>query len=55
VQTVEHRQGLKVACLEEIAFHQGLDNKRNFVDSKLTLLKRPSYGEYLAKVAVGYK
>ena len=23
VQTVEHRQGLKVACLEEIAFHKG--------------------------------
>ena len=28
VQTVEHRQGLKVACLEEIAFHYGWLSKR---------------------------
>ena len=54
VQTVEHRQGLKVACLEEIAFHMGwLSN-----DSLLTqaeALKKTSYGEYLLKVAGGYK
>ena len=28
VQTVEHRQGLKVACLEEIAFHKGWLSKQ---------------------------
>ena len=54
VQTVEHRQGLKVACLEEIAFHNG------WLSSELLLaraeaLKKTSYGEYLLKVADGYK
>lgn len=54
VQTIEHRQGLKVACLEEIAFHQGWISK----DSLLTQsdsLKKTQYGAYLAKVAGGYK
>ena len=41
VQTVEHRQGLKVACLEEIAFHQGWITKDTCY-SKLTHLKRPT-------------
>ena len=54
VQTIEHGQGLKVACLEEIAFHNG------WLSSELLLaraetLKKTSYGEYLLKVADGYK
>ncbi len=54
VQTVEHRQGLKVACLEEIAFHQ------NWLSKDLLLLqankyKKTSYGDYLLKVAGGYE
>ena len=54
VQTIEHRQGLKVACLEEIAFQNGWLSK----DSLLTqaeALKKTGYGEYLLKVADGYK
>lgn len=54
VQTVEHRQGLKVACLEEIAFH----NKWITVDQLVEQgnnLQKTGYGQYLLKVAGGYK
>ena len=54
VQTVEHRQGLKVACLEEIAFHKGWLSKELLL-TQAEALKRTSYGEYLLKVAGGYK
>ena len=54
VQTVEHRQGLKVACLEEIAFHQGWISKTQLI-TQAENLKKTSYGEYLTKVAGGYK
>jgi glucose-1-phosphate thymidylyltransferase len=54
VQTVEHRQGLKVACLEEIAFHQGWITKDTLLRQAVAL-KKTNYGEYLAKVAGGYK
>ena len=54
VQTVEHRQGLKVACLEEIGFHNGWLSK-SLLLKKGDALKKTSYGEYLFKVAEGYK
>ena len=54
VQTVEHRQGLKVACLEEIAFHQGWITKDTLL-KQADALKKTSYGYYLTKVAGGYK
>ena len=54
VQTVEHRQGLKVACLEEIAFHKGWITKDTLLQ-QADALKKTNYGEYLAKVAGGYK
>ena len=54
VQTVEHRQGLKVACLEEIAFHKGWLSK-DLLLTQAEALKKTSYGEYLLKVADGYK
>ena len=54
VQTVEHRQGLKVACLEEIAFHKGWLSK-DLLLTQAEALKKTSYGEYLLKVAGGYK
>jgi glucose-1-phosphate thymidylyltransferase len=46
IATIEHRQGLKVACIEEIAFNKGYIN----VEQLLTLaqpLARNHYGEYL--------
>jgi glucose-1-phosphate thymidylyltransferase len=54
VQTVEHRQGLKVACLEEIAFHNGWLSK-DLLLKQADALKKTSYGDYLYKVAGGYK
>ena len=54
VQTVEHRQGLKVACLEEIAFHMGWLSK-DLLLIQAEALRKTSYGEYLLKVAGGYK
>jgi len=54
VQTIEHRQGLKVACLEEIAFHKGWLSK-DLLLTQAEALKKTSYGEYLLKVAGGYK
>lgn len=48
IQTIENRQGLKVACLEEIAFEMGYITK----DKLLALaepLKKNGYGQYLIK------
>ena len=53
VQTVEHRQGLKVACLEEIAFSKGWLSKPDLL-RQAEKLKKTSYGEYLFKVANGF-
>ena len=54
VQTVEHRQGLKVACLEEIAFRQGWIGKEALL-MQADALKKTGYGQYLTRVAQGYK
>ena len=54
VQTLEHRQGLKVACLEEIAFYQGWISKEVLLAQAESLIKT-SYGEYLEKVANGFQ
>jgi glucose-1-phosphate thymidylyltransferase len=49
VQTVENRQGLKVACLEEIAFGNGWLSKSMLL-KRAEILKKTSYGEYLFKI-----
>lgn len=54
VQTVEHRQGLKIACLEEIAYRKGWIDKEHLIQCG-TDLKKTGYGQYLLKVADGYK
>lgn len=54
VQTLEKRQGFKVACLEEISFHQKWITK-DILLKQAYALKKTNYGEYLAKVANGYK
>lgn len=50
VQTIEHVQGLKVACLEEIAFNQGWLSKEQLLDIATPMLKN-EYGQYLQQLA----
>ncbi len=51
VQAIESRQGLKVACLEEIAFQNGWINQAQLL-ARAAALKKTSYGQYLAAIAV---
>lgn len=46
VQTVEHRQGLKIACLEEIAWKQGWIDSET-LQRHATALQKTQYGTYL--------
>jgi len=46
VQTIEHRQGYKIACLEEIAYNSGWINKARVLEIAEPLSKN-SYGQYL--------
>jgi glucose-1-phosphate thymidylyltransferase len=50
IHTIEQRQGLKISCIEEIAF------KMEFIDRQQLLilaemLKKSSYGQYLFQIA----
>lgn len=49
VQTIEHRQGLKVACLEEIAFRNNWISKKQLAAEAKDLIKT-GYGQYLQKI-----
>lgn len=50
IATIENRQGLKVACLEEIAYRYGYIDREQLL--KLAEpLKKNHYGEYLIKIA----
>jgi len=51
VQAIESRQGLKVACLEEIAFQNGWINQAQLL-ARAAALKKTSYGQYLTSIAV---
>lgn len=50
VQTIEHRQGLKVACLEEIAYQQGWIDREQLL-KQATAFGKTGYGQYLFKLA----
>ncbi|WP_285960549.1 glucose-1-phosphate thymidylyltransferase RfbA [Pseudomonas tohonis] len=50
VQTIEHRQGLKVACLEEIAFQNGWIDKTRLLE-RAKAFGKTGYGQYLYKLA----
>ncbi len=46
VQTIEHRQGYKIACLEEIAYRNGWISKEKIIEIAKPLSKN-GYGQYL--------
>ena len=50
VQTVEHRQGLKIACLEEIAFRKGWVTAE-WLAEQGSQLSKTGYGQYLLQLA----
>ena len=50
IKTIEERQGLKVACIEEIAFHQGFITRDEI--NKLAEMYSNEYGEYLKGVVL---
>lgn len=49
VHTIEQRQGLKVACLEEIAYHNGWITAKQ-LEAQADALKKTGYGRYLRKL-----
>ena len=50
IKAIENRQGLKVACLEEIAFYKGYITKEQLI-ALAKSLKKNGYGQYLLEIA----
>jgi glucose-1-phosphate thymidylyltransferase len=50
IQTIEERQGLKIACIEEIAFKNGFISRNQLLELAKPLSKN-QYGEYLVRIA----
>ncbi|MFT7114628.1 MAG: glucose-1-phosphate thymidylyltransferase, partial [Candidatus Azotimanducaceae bacterium] len=49
VQVIEERQGLKIGCVEEVAYRQGFINKEG-LKALATPLVKSGYGEYLISI-----
>jgi glucose-1-phosphate thymidylyltransferase len=49
VSSIENRQGLKIACIEEIAFNNGWINKNNIISS-IKFYGKCDYSNYLKKI-----
>ncbi len=52
IETIERRQGLKVACIEEVAFEKGYITKKQLIELAQPLAKN-QYGQYLLRLAEG--
>lgn len=52
VETIEKRQGLKISCIEEIAFRLGYIERDQLVKQG-TLMQKNEYGQYLLRLANG--
>jgi glucose-1-phosphate thymidylyltransferase len=50
VQVIEHRQGLKIACLEEIAYRKGWIDKAK-LQANISKLGKSAYADYLRTLA----
>ncbi|ASB51207.1 glucose-1-phosphate thymidylyltransferase RfbA [Alkalitalea saponilacus] len=50
ISTIEKRQGLKIACIEEIAYKKGWIDKKSLLELAKPLEKN-EYGQYLKKIA----
>jgi glucose-1-phosphate thymidylyltransferase len=50
VETIEQRQGLKIACIEEVAFRMGYIDARQLISLGNTMAKN-AYGQYLINLA----
>jgi glucose-1-phosphate thymidylyltransferase len=51
IETIEQRQGLKIACLEEIAFRMGYISEKE-LDALASSMNNSSYGDYLRRLLV---
>ena len=49
IEVIEKRQGLKIACLEEIAYRQGWISEEQLIDNANPMLKN-GYGQYLMEI-----
>lgn len=51
IEVIEKRQGLKIACLEEIAYHQGWITKEKLMELAKSMIKN-QYGQHLMKLII---
>ena len=52
VQVIEERQGMKIGCIEEVAFRMGFINAEQ-LKAIAEPLRKSGYGEYLLRIVIG--